>query len=59
MKINKRHKIAEGNTAEIFEINEKKVLKLFRAGYSKSTVQHEYDNYCMVSGVYGEYTQTV
>lgn len=51
MKNKKRHKIAEGNTAEIFEIDEKKVLKLFKAGYSKSTVQHEYDNYCMVSSV--------
>lgn len=45
------HKIAEGNTAEIFEIDEKKVLKLFKTGYSKSTVHHEYDNHCMVSRV--------
>lgn len=51
MKNKKRHKIAEGNTAEIFEIDEKKVLKLFKTGYSKSTVQHEYDNYCLVSRV--------
>ena len=48
-----QHKIAEGNTAEIFEIGEKKVLKLFKTGYSKSTVQREYNNYCMVSRVKG------
>lgn len=46
-----QHKIAEGNTAEIFEIGEKKVLKLFKTGYSKSTVQREYNNYCMVGRV--------
>ncbi len=51
MKNKKRYKIAEGNTAEIFEIDEKKVLKLFKTGYSKSTVHHEYDNQCMVSRV--------
>lgn len=47
----KRHKIAEGNTAEIFEIDDKKVLKLFKTGYSKSTVQYEYNNHCMVNRV--------
>lgn len=51
MKNEKVHKIAEGNTAEIFEIGDKKVLKLFKTGYSKSTVYHEYDNHCMVSRV--------
>ena len=45
MKNEKVHKIAEGNTAEIFEIDDKKVLKLFKMGYSKSTVYHEYDNH--------------
>lgn len=45
----KKHKIAEGNTAEIFEVEEKKILKLFKMGYSKGTVHHEYDNHCMVS----------
>lgn len=47
----KKHKIAEGNTAEIFEVDEKKILKLFKTGYSKSIVRHEYDNHCMVSRV--------
>ena len=51
MKNKKRHKIAEGNTADIFEIDEKKVLKLFKTGYAKSTVHHKYDNHCMVSRV--------
>lgn len=51
MKNKKRHKIAEGNTAEIFEINEKKILKLFKTGYSKNVVLHEYDNHYMVSKV--------
>lgn len=39
-----RKKITEGNTAEIFEVEDKKVLKLFKEGYSKSSVQHEYNN---------------
>lgn len=47
----KRHKIAEGNMAEIFEIDEKKILKLFKTGYSKSTVYHEYENHCMVGRI--------
>lgn len=51
MKNKKRHKIAEGNTAEIFEIDEKKILKLFKTGYSKNAVLHEYDNHYMVSRV--------
>ena len=46
-----RHKIAEGNTAEIFEIGEGKILKLFKTGYSKSNAYHEYDNHSMVSRV--------
>ena len=45
----KKNKIAEGNTAEIFEVEGKKVLKLFKIGYSKSVVQQEYNNHCMVS----------
>ena len=46
-----RHKIAEGNTSEIFEISEGKVLKLFKAGYPKSTAYHEYSNHDKVSRV--------
>ena len=49
----KKHKIAEGNTTEIFEIDDKKILKLFKTGYSRSAVRHEYDNHYMVSRVMG------
>lgn len=45
----KKHKIAEGNTAEIFEVEEKKILKLFKKGYSEGAVRHEYNNHCMAS----------
>lgn len=45
----KKHKIAEGNTAEIFEVEGKKILKLFKMGYSKGAVRHEYNNHCMIS----------
>lgn len=51
MEDQKRHKIAEGNTAEIFEIGDERVLKLFKTGYSKNSVKQEYDNHCMVSRV--------
>ena len=47
-KLEKR-KIAEGNTADIFEVEEKKILKLFKTGYSKEMVYNEYDNHRMVS----------
>lgn len=45
----KKYKIAEGHTADIFEVEEKKILKLFKLGYSKEIVHHEYSNHCMVS----------
>ncbi len=47
----KGHQIAEGNTAEIFEVGENKILKLFKPGYSKSLAQHEFNNHCMVSRI--------
>ena len=34
--------IARGNTAEIFNAGDGKVLKLFKKGYSQSTVENEY-----------------
>ena len=46
---NGRRKIGEGKTAEIFEIDARKVLKLFRIGYSKNTVYQEYNNHGIVS----------
>lgn len=46
---NGRRKIGEGKTAEIFEIDAKRVLKLFRTGYSKNTVYQEYNNHGIAS----------
>lgn len=45
------HKIGEGNTSDIFWIDNKRVLKLFKTGYSQSTAQHEYENHRLVSGI--------
>lgn len=36
--------IAKGNTAEIFEYGEDKVLKLFKAGYPLKQIQREFNN---------------
>lgn len=44
-----RRKIAEGNTAEIFEIDDEKILKLFKTGRSKNDAYCEYENHRMVS----------
>lgn len=36
--------IATGNTAEVFEYKEDKVLKLFKAGYPLEQIQREFNN---------------
>ena len=36
--------IAIGNTAEVFEYEEDKVLKLFKAGYPLELIQREFNN---------------
>ena len=36
--------IAKGNTAEVFEYGEDKVLKLFKPGYSVEQIQREFNN---------------
>ena len=36
--------IATGNTAEVFEYEEEKVLKLFKAGYPLELIQREFNN---------------
>lgn len=46
-----RNKIAEGNTAELFEVSDTRVLKLFKIGYSKGAVEQEYRNHRTVSAV--------
>lgn len=44
-------KIGEGNTAEIFQLDNNQVLKLFKPGYSKESMLHEYRNHRVVSGL--------
>lgn len=36
--------IAKGNTAEVFEYEEDKVLKLFKVGYPLEQIQREFNN---------------
>ena len=36
--------IAQGNTAEVFDIGDEKILKLFREGIARSAIEREYDN---------------
>ena len=38
--------IGQGNTAEIYQMGSKKVLKLFRCGFNKADVEREYQNNC-------------
>ncbi len=40
--ISNLRKIGEGNTAEVYELNESKVIKLYREGYSESIAKEEY-----------------
>ena len=42
-------KIGEGNTAEIFQLDANRILKLFKPGYSKESMLHEYRNHQIVS----------
>lgn len=44
-------KLAEGNTAEIFQLDNNRILKLFKCGYSKDSMLHEYYNHQVVSGL--------
>lgn len=43
--------IGQGNTAEIYELEDNKVLKLFRAGLDKSVVKREYENGVIVENI--------
>ncbi len=36
--------IAKGNTADVFEIGDNKVVKLFKTGYPLDSVRHEFEN---------------
>jgi len=44
-------KIGEGNTAEIYQLENNRILKLFKPGYSKEAMLHEYCNHQVVSGL--------
>lgn len=41
MEFNKEKMIGQGNTAEIYKIDDKKVLKLFRTGLPKDVVERK------------------
>lgn len=49
--LDKLKKIGEGNTAEIFQLDNNRILKLFKAGYSKEAMLHEYRNHQVVSSL--------
>ena len=42
-------KIGEGNTAEIYQLENNRILKLFKPGYAKESMLHEYRNHQVVS----------
>ena len=44
MEIKKEKMIGQGNTAEIFRIDDRKILKLFRSGIHKGIIDREYQN---------------
>lgn len=43
--------IGQGNTAEIYQMGSKKVLKLFRCGFNKADVEREYQNSVLAQNV--------
>ncbi len=44
MEINKEKMIGQGNTAEVYRIDDNKILKLFRRGMHKEIIEREYQN---------------
>lgn len=44
MEISKEHMIGQGNTAEIYRIDDDKIIKLFRSGLDKGIIEREYQN---------------
>lgn len=44
MEIKKDNMIGQGNTAEIYRIDDNKILKLFRSGLHKGIIEREYQN---------------
>ena len=44
MEIEKKKMIGQGNTAEIYRLDDNKILKLFRSGLNKGIIEREYQN---------------
>ena len=44
MKLNRENMIGQGNTAEIYKLDDNKILKLFRNGLDKRIIEREYQN---------------
>lgn len=51
METNDLKRIGQGNTAELYQISDEKVLKLFRSGMNENAVEQEYRNPLAVSGL--------
>lgn len=51
MKIDKERMIGEGNTAEIYKLDNEKILKLFRTGLPKEVAEREYQNGIIVQNL--------
>ncbi len=51
MEVEKEQMIGQGNTSEIYEMNDNKVLKLFRSGLHKSIVEREYQNGIIIQSI--------
>ena len=43
--------IARGNTADVFDIGDGKVVKLFHSGYPQNSVNYEFNNANMIQGL--------
>jgi uncharacterized protein (TIGR02172 family) len=51
MEIRKEQMIGQGNTAEIYRLNDNKILKLFRIGLYKGVIEKEYQNSIIIQNV--------
>lgn len=51
MKFNRENMIGQGNTAEIYRLDDNKILKLFRNGLDKRIIEQEYQNGSFIQNV--------
>lgn len=51
MEIKKEKMIGQGNTAEIYKLEDNKILKLFRSGLNKEMIEREYRNGIFVQNI--------